>query len=142
MKNSKTLFLIIGLLCVTVLLAVAYGLSAGSVAEGFISVTEKGEERLLSAGDLALHRVEGIQKNGKGEEKPVSGSGTELSALTDKPFTVATVTAEDGYAAHFGPDETDGAILLVSENGSFSLVVFSDTDSKRSVRNVKTVEFE
>ena len=142
MKNRKVLFLIVGLLCITAVLAVVYGLSAGSVAEGFISVTEKGEERLLSASDLPLHTVEGIQKDGKGQERRISGSGIELSALTAQSFSSVTVRAEDGYSAHFDADETKRAFLLASEDGSFSLAIFSDADSKRSVRNVKYVEFE
>ena len=142
MKNKYVLFLIIALLFVTVVLAVIYAFSSESIEEGCLSVSQNGAERTIPANELPLHKVEGIQKNAKGEEKRISASGIELSALADQPFVSARVTADDGYSAAFNAEETDAAFLLYSEEGRFSLVVFSDADSKRSVKNVKYVEFE
>lgn len=97
---------------------------------------------------ITVGSVTGELVTGKGEHKSVDAKGIELSMLLaeyniDPAQTgSATVTAADSYSAIINAAEImePGKVFLILQDGSLRLVVFGDTDSKRSVRDVMKIE--
>lgn len=138
---KKTYVLILVLVFSTIIFASLYSLTNDKVEDGIIIININDVERTVRVCDLPLHPVEGLRKNGKGDEVKISASGIVLSALTDQPYSSINVTSLDGFSAQIAATEAGGAYLLLADDGTLRLTVFSDHDSKRSVKNVLRVDF-
>ena len=87
--------------------------------------------------------------NGKGEKSYIDTQGVPLADVIKgagfDPNNAAAVrvTADDEFSVELSGDELneEGKAYLVGENdGSVRLVVFGDSNAKRNVRNVVSVE--
>ena len=94
-------------------------------------------------------QVTGTRMNGKGEEQIVDGPGIALKDLLSgqkiQNCTKVVVVSDDSYNAELTAEEVaDGskAFLIVEEENELRLVVFGDTNSKRSVSNVVQIVVE
>ena len=140
MKKNKRVFLIVLCLALlTAVLAVVYLTARVPDVSG--SVLINGEPVSLSL--FTYRAVTGTVVNGKGEEKQIDAQGISLAEAVGTDFETATVTASDAYSATVEKDEAESAYLLLSDDGSsLRLVVFGDGNSKRSVKNVVSIDVQ
>ena len=151
MKTSKTMkILIIALLLVTVIAAGAYLALRAQIPEDAIALEYGSTTYIVDLQGIKMTEIHGERVNGKGEIKPVDGMGFHLQDLVawtlGKDFTcdTVTITASDGVSATVTADELneEGKVVLLwnEEDGRLQLIVFGDSDSKRSVKQVERIE--
>lgn len=151
MKTSKTMkILIIALLLVTVIAAGAYLALRAQIPEDAIALEYGSTTYIVDLQGIKMTEIHGERMNGKGEIKPVDGMGFHLQDLVawtlGKDFTcdTVTITASDGVSAEITADELneEGKVVLLwnEEDGRLQLIVFGDSDSKRSVKQVERIE--
>ena len=142
MKNRKLIILTFVLLILAAAFAVLHLSSRETVAENSVQLSADGKIHEISLSDLSLTAISGVRVNGKGEQIPVDGMGISLTDLLKKynvsAYSKVTVVSDDSYSAEVSADEAENANFLV-EDGQLRLVVFGDSDSKRSVSNVKQI---
>lgn len=144
-KKTKTILLV--LLAVTALVAGIYLATRAQVPENTLAVEYGGKTHYADLQGLRLTEIHGERVNGKGETKPVDGMGFSLYDLLawtlGEDFTCETVTATaaDGFSAEVSAaelqEDNKAVLLLDEENGSLQLIVFGDSDSKRSVKDIE-----
>ena len=148
MKTSKTIKIAAAvLLLITIAAAAVYLLGRASIPEDAVVVEYGNATYIVDLEGIRLEEIHGERVNGKGEVKPVDGMGTTLRNLLawtlGKDFSCETVTvmASDGVSATVTADELaeEGkvALLLNEEDGRLQLIVFGDSDSKRSIKQVE-----
>ena len=148
MKTSKTIKIALAvLLLVTIAAAAVYLLGRAKVPENCIAVDYNGKTYYADLQGMVLTEIHGERVNGKGEVKPVDGMGFTLHTLLTftlgKDFTCETVTATaaDGFSAEVSMEELQednkAVLLLDEESGTMQLIVFGDSDSKRSVKEIE-----
>ncbi|MCR5631974.1 MAG: hypothetical protein K6F60_00635, partial [Eubacterium sp.] len=99
-----------------------------------------GEEKVVDIDKLDLVSFSGTAVNGKGEQKDIEAEGIRLEDVIDSSdYSEVTVTSDDAYSADVKKEEMGEAWLEIEE-GSARLYVFSDTNSKRNVKNVVRIE--
>lgn len=117
--------------------------------DGALLVSCGGEKKYVDLNSLDTVSVRGSVVNGKGEKSDVNTQGVPLADVIENagfdPNGAVTVkvTADDEFSAELSGDELNeyGKAYLVSEDdGSMRLVVFGDSNAKRNVRNVVSVE--
>ena len=151
MKTSKTMkILMLALLLVTVIVAGAYLALRAQVPEDAIVLEYGSTTYIVDLQGIKMTEIHGERMNGKGEVKPVDGMGFHLQDLVawtlGKDFTcdTVTITASDGVSAEITADELneEGKVVLLwnEEDGRLQLIVFGDSDSKRSVKQVERIE--
>lgn len=146
-KKSKKLYLLAAVLLLAVaVFAVIYSNSLESVEEQSILLQIGDKKETIPFSDLTVETVQGSRKNGKGEEIPVNGMGISLANLLKDRMEGAesyevTVSSDDSYHAQVASDEVESAYLLQEEE-ELRLVVFGDSNSKRSVSGVKIITVE
>ena len=148
MKNKKMLTLVAILAIVAVAAAVIHLTTATKESDGDVIMTYGGKEIGITLADLELTDVNGVRVNGKGEEIEVNGKGISVKDLLHEygvaDFTKISVVSEDSYAAEIENAEVqeEGKAYILVEEGEARLVVFGDTNSKRSVSDVKQIVVE
>ena len=151
MKTSKTMkILMLALLLVTIIVAGAYLALRAQVPEDAIVLEYGSTTYIVDLQGIKMTEIHGERMNGKGEIKPVDGMGFHLQDLVawtlGKDFTcdTVTITASDGVSAEITADELneEGKVVLLwnEEDGRLQLIVFGDSDSKRSVKQVERIE--
>ena len=148
--SGKTRALLLVLLVLTVLAAGIHLATRTQVPENTLAVEYGGKTHYADLQGLRLTEIHGERVNGKGETKPVDGMGFSLCDLLvwtlgeDFACETVTVAASDGFSAEVTVDElfeeNKAVLLLDEETGSLQLIVFGDSDSKRSVKNVERIE--
>ena len=149
MKTRKALIFVIGLLLLTAVAAGAHLLTRDQVTEGTVQLTYGDKTYELEIGELDYKEVTGTRMNGKGEEIPVEASGILLKDVLELKsivgYSKVKVVSDDSYSAELTAEEVKNdtkAYLLHEEEGELRLVVFGDTNSKRSVSNVVQIVVE
>ncbi len=151
MKKSTKIIMaaIAALIALTAVLAVIHSAAQTEVPDGALLVSCGGEKKYVDLASLDTVSVQGSVVNGKGEKSDVNTQGVPLADVIENagfdPNGAVTVkvTADDEFSAELSGDELneDGKAYLVGENdGSMRLVVFGDSNAKRNVRNVVSVE--
>ena len=142
MKNRKLMMIALVLVAVLAVFAVLHLGGREQVAAQTVQLTAQGRIHEISLSDLSLEPVSGIRINGKGEQIPVEGEGISLPKLLEQYKVEAdssiTVVSDDSYSAVVAAGEAENAHFLLEE-GELRLIVFGDSDSKRSVSNVKKI---
>lgn len=143
MKNRKfTLILIALLLAVTAVVAAVYLTNRPAAAEGALRVEYGGRTAELSLERLEPVPVRGVLVNGRGEEKAIETQGVPLSQVLREAgvseYAEVTVTADDAYSAVVTSEEINAPdrVYLIQEEDGPRLIVFGDSDGKRSVSGV------
>ena len=148
MKTRKTIRFIGILATLTVIAAVLHLTTRENVPEHSVKVTTSEKETMLDIMSLEYDTVTGIRVNGKGEELPVEGKGISVAQLLEQmdiaEYTTVTVIADDSYSAEITKEEIleEDKVFLLLEEETLRLIVFGDTNSKRSVSNVVQIVVE
>lgn len=149
-KSTKIIMVAIAaLIALTAVFAIIHSAARTEVPDGALLVSCGGEKKYVDLASLDTVSVRGSVVNGKGEKSDVNTQGVPLADVIENagfdPNGAVTVkvTADDEFSAELSGDELneDGKAYLVGENdGSMRLVVFGDSNAKRNVRNVVSVE--
>ena len=149
MKTNKVKILVIALVILTMIAALLHLNTREAVAEGTLLISAGGETITVDISKFDYEQVTGTRVNGKGEEHTVDAPGISLKNVLAREniqdYTKVTVMADDSYSAEITAEEVeDGskAFLIVEEENELRLVVFGDTNSKRSVSNVAQIVVE
>jgi len=149
MKTSKIKVFTIALIMITIFAALLHLNTRKVVAVGTIQLSVGGKTVTVDISKLDYVQVTGTRMNGKGEEQIVDGPGIALKDLLSgqkiQNCTKVVVVSDDSYNAELTAEEVaDGskAFLIVEEENELRLVVFGDTNSKRSVSNVVQIVVE
>lgn len=117
--------------------------------DGALLVSCGGENKYVDLNSLETVPVQGGIVNGKGEKSDIDTQGVPLADVIESAgfdpngAAAVKVTADDEFSAELSGDELneEGKAYLVGENdGSMRLVVFGDSNAKRNVRNVVSVD--
>lgn len=149
-KSSKIIIAVIAaLIALTAVLAIVHSATRTEVSDGALLVNCGGEKKYVDLKSLDTVPVQGSVVNGKGEKSDIDTQGVPLADVIKNagfdPSGAAAVkvTADDEFSAELSGDELNeaGKVYLISEDdGSMRLVVFEDSNAKRNVRNVVSVE--
>ena len=150
MRWKRIIPLILLILAAAVaLLAILRLTSDGTVEQGQVEIIRKDQRSFSGESDIARIPVKGELVNGKGERVRINAKGSLLTDVLSSagidPAEVAVlrITSQDAYSAEISGEELReaGKVYLISEgDGTFTLVVFGDSDSKRKVKNVARIE--
>lgn len=149
MKTNKVKILVIALVILTIIAALLHLNTRKVVAEGTLLISAGGETITVDISKFEYEQVTGTRVNGKGEEHTVDAPGISLKNVLAREniqdYTKVTVMADDSYSAEILKEEIeDGSkvFLIVEEEKKLRLVVFGDTNSKRSVSDVAQIVVE
>ena len=142
-KISPTQAIICAIVVITAAVAAFYLTTRTAVSEGTLRIEYGSQVQELPLDRLEWISVQGIVRNGKGEENDVDAQGIlfadVLKAANVGEFSTVTVTADDEYSAEVTSEETadPGKVYLIKqEGGGVQLIVFCDENSKRNVSDV------
>ncbi len=149
-KNSKIVIAVIAvLIALTAALAIVHSATRTEVPDGALLVSCGGGNKYVDLNSLETVSVRGSVVNGKGEKSDIDTQGVPLADVIESAgfdpngAAAVRVTADDEFSAELSGDELneEGKAYLVGENdGSMRLVVFGDSNAKRNVRNVVSVD--
>lgn len=149
-KGSKIIIAVIAaLIALTAVLVIVHSVTRTEVPDGALLVSCGGEKKYVDLNSLDTVHVQGGVVNGKGEKSDIDTQGVPLADVIKNagfdPSGAAAVkvTADDEFSAELSGDELNeaGKVYIISEDdGSMRLVVFGDSNAKRNVRNVVSVE--
>ena len=117
--------------------------------DGALLVSCGGENKYVDLNLLDTVPVQGSIVNGKGEKSDIDTQGVPLedviknAGFDPSGAAAVKVTADDEFSAELSGDElneADKAYLVGEDDGSMRLVVFGDSNAKRNVRNVVSVD--
>ncbi len=146
--NKKTKWIIGILFAAVALLAAVYLMTREHIPEGALAIRKGEKTAYVSLDKKELQQVNGTLINGKGEEKQVNAMGVPLKTVLKNakalPEKSVTVTADDAFSAEVAAEELEEnkAFLIAEEDGSVTLVVFGDSNSKRNVRKVVSIDVQ
>lgn len=142
-KAEPVKIMIIVLVLLTAIVAVFYLTTRPTVPENTLRIETGSQVIELPLERLEFSPVRGMVVNGKGEERTVDAQGVLLSEILREAgieeFSEVTVTAEDAYNASVTAEEAaapDRVYLIRQDEGGLRLIVFGDSNSKRSVSDV------
>ena len=147
MKEAKSAKIaIIALVLLTVIVAIVYLSTRPNTPEGTLRIENGSQVIELPLERLKFLPVRGTTVNGKGEERTIDAQGVLLSEVLweagIEEFSEATVTAGDAYNATVTAEEIaapDRVYLIQQDEGGLRLIVFGDSNSKRSVSDVASL---
>lgn len=147
MKSRKVIIFVAILLICTVLAAFLHLTSREEIPENALKITANEKDIYVDIDKLSYTQVTGVRVNGKGEEIPVDEQGISLKDILTQEniadYEKVTVISDDSYTAEVTIDEVneEGKVYLVTDEG-LRLLVFGDSNSKRSVSNVVQIVIE
>lgn len=152
MKQKRIILVIIIILAAAAaVLAILHLTQSKPVEQGQVEIIRQNQKWLLNAADIAKVSVKGELVNGKGETINIDAKGIALAdmltsiGINPTKVTVLKITSQDEYSAEISGDELleDGKVYLTSDgDGTFTLVVFGDSNSKRKVKEVARIEVD
>lgn len=145
-KAEPVRIAVVALVLLTAVVAVFYLTTRPVVPEGTLRIENGGRVIELPLERLELIPVRGTVINGRGEERTVDAQGVLLSEVLREAgiseFAEVTVTAGDAYHAAVTAEEIaepDRVYLIQQDGGGLRLIVFGDSNSKRSVSDVASL---
>ena len=145
--KKKTLIIAIAVLVVAA--AVLAAIVAGNMPEKSpceVVISHKGEQTKTDLNSLKLVQVKGTITMASGKTKDIDSKGIEIKdLLAGKEYTEVAVNAEDNYSAVLVKEDIDkagNAYIILGEENKPRLVVMSDTNAKRDVKNVMILELK
>ena len=149
MKKHRVKIFALIMVVFTIIAAAFYFEVREEVMEGALRVTNGTNTVMLNPSKFERTQVSGVRVNGKGEEIPVNGVGTALKDILAlakiADYESVKVISDDSYSAVISAEEVNDvtkAFLLFDEENELRLVVFGDTNSKRSVSDVVEIVVE
>ena len=148
-KAEPVKIAVIVLILLTAIVAIIYLTTRPAAPEGALRIENGGQTIELPLERLAFVPVHGTTVNGKGEERTVDAQGVLLSEVLREAgiseFAEVTVTADDAYNAVVTAEEIaqpDRVYLIQQDEGGLRLIVFGDSNSKRSVSDVVSLSVQ
>lgn len=145
-KAEPVKIAIIVLVLITAVVAIFYLTTRQTAPEGTLRIESGGQVIELPLERLEFVPVHGTTVNGRGEERIIDAQGVLLSMVLQEAgitgFAEVTVTADDAYNAVVTAEEiaeSDRVYLIQQDEGGFRLIVFGDSNSKRSVSDVASL---
>lgn len=149
MKKHKVKIFAAVLVVLTIAAAMLHLNLRDAAAEGSLQMIVRDQSISLDISKFDYQQVSGIRMNGKGEEIPVEGLGVAIKDVLAQAkvneYELVRVISDDSYSAEISAEEvadSTKAFLLLDEENELRLVVFGDTNSKRSVSNVVQIVVE
>lgn len=140
---------IIVLILITAIVAIFYLTTRPAAPEGTLRIEDGGQVMELPLERLKFISVRGTVVNGKGEERTIDAQGVLLSEVLREAgiseFAEVTATADDAYNAVVTAEEIaepDRVYLIQQDEGGLRLIVFGDSNSKRSVSDVASLSVQ
>ena len=152
MKQKRIILVIIIILAAAAaVLAILHLTHSKPVEQGQIEVIRQNQKWLLNAADIAKVSVKGELVNGKGETINIDAKGIALAdalssaGIDPTEAAVVRITAQDEFSAEVSGEELlepEKVYLICEDDGTFTLVVFGDSNSKRKVKEVTRIEVD
>ena len=148
MRKHKAIVFVLALAVLTGMAAWLHLSSREEVAEGTLKMTFADHVYAVDISKLRYEPVSGVRVNGKGEFLPVEGQGISLKDLLESEkidsYSKVTVISDDSYHAELTAEEVaeEGRAYLMLQDEELRLIVFGDSNSKRSVSNVVQIVIE
>ena len=147
MKRAEPVkMMIVALVLVTAVVAAVYLTTRPAAAEGALRIEAGGRVIELPMDRLKFVPVQGTVVNGRGEERNIDAQGVLLDQVLREAgvseFAEVTVAADDAYSAVVTAEEiaAPDRVYLIRQDGSgLRLIVFGDSNSKRSVSGVASL---
>ena len=137
------------LVLITATVAIFYLTTRPTTSEGTLRIESGGQMIELPLERLTVASVHGTTVNGKGEVRTIDAQGILLDQILREAgiseFTEVTVTADDAYNAVVTAEEIaepDRVYLIQQDEGGLRLIVFGDSNSKRSVSDVASLSVQ
>ena len=146
--NRKTLLIILAVLVVlAAVLAVIVSKEQPQKTVSEVIIAQNGKQTKVDLGRLELSDVKATVTRANGKALEIDSKGLELRKLLEEysGYTTVTVLAEDNYTAEIKADELQtekNVYLMIGEENRPRLVVLSDSNAKRDVKNVLTIELK
>ena len=146
--KKKTLLIILAVLVVlAAVLAVIISKNQPQKAVSEVIIVQNGKQAKVDLGKLDLTDVKATVTRANGKTLEIDAKGLEMRKLLEKysGYTTLTVSAEDNYTAEIKADELQtekNVYLIIGEENKPRLVVLSDSNAKRDVKNVLTIELK
>ena len=146
--KKKTLLIILAVLVVlAAVLAVIVSRNQPQKAVSEVIIVQNGKQAKVDLGKLDLTDVKATVTRANGKTLEIDAKGLEMRKLLEKysGYTTLTVLAEDNYTAEIKADELQtekNVYLIIGEENKPRLVVLSDSNAKRDVKNVLTIELK
>ena len=145
--NRRVLIIILTLIIIAIaVLAVVVGTSMPTKSPSEIIITEGGKQSRTDLEKLELTDVKGTITMASGKTKTIDAKGIELGKLLEgKSYEYILVSAEDNYSAKLSREEAEqpgNAYIILDKEKKPRLVVLSDTNAKRDVKNVLSIELK
>ena len=150
-QKSIILLIILTLGAAVAVMTILHFTSDRIVEQGRVEILRNGQKTFLGESDIARVPVKGELINGKGESVSIDAKGSLLAdvltsaGIDPAEAAVLKITSQDEYSAEISCKELleAGKVYLISDGeGSFTLVVFGDSNSKRKVKNVARIEVD
>lgn len=152
MKQKKIILLVILILAAFAALLVILRLTGDRIVEqGQVEIIRQEQKWYLGETDIAKVPVKGELVNGKGESVSIDAKGSKLAdvltsvGIDPAEVGIVKIYAQDEYSAEVSGEELleEGKVYLISgEDGTITLVVFGDSNSKRKVKEVARIEVD
>lgn len=148
---KKKIIAILAILAALLLVLTAVRLiTREQIPEGALAVHMGEKTSYITLDQLNSQQITGTLINGKGQEKQVDASGVPLKSVLEaakipaEQIHTVTLTADDAYSAEIKAEELEEnkVYLAREEDGSVTLVVFGDSNSKRQVHNVVSLDVQ
>ena len=145
--KKKTLFIVIAVLVViAAVLAIVVSNSMPKKEPCELIISENGTQTKIDLNSLKLVDVKGTITMASGKTKDIDSKGIEVrDLLAGKKYSTVAVNAEDNYSAELTAEDIEkpqNAYIILGEENRPRLVVMSDTNAKRDVKNVLTLELK
>jgi len=152
MKQKRIILVIIIILAAAAAVLAVLHLSKNKpVEQGQAEIIRQNQKWLLGAADIAKVSVKGELVNGKGESVRIDAKGIALAdalssaGIDPAEVAVLKITSQDEYSAEISGEELlepEKVYLICEDDGTFTLVVFGDSNSKRKVKEVARIEVD
>ena len=147
MKKKTLLIILAVLVALAAVLAVIISKNQPQKAVSEVIIVQNGKQAKVDLGKLDLTDVKATVTRANGKTLEIDAKGLEMRKLLEKysGYTTLTVSAEDNYTAEIKADELQtekNVYLIIGEENKPRLVVLSDSNAKRDVKNVLTIELK
>ena len=147
MKKKTLIIILAALVVIAAVLAIIVSKNQPSKSVSEVIIMQGGKETKVDLGKLQLTDVKATVTRANGKTIEIDSKGIELKDLLAEysGFTTITVNAEDNYSAELKADELQtekNVYLILGEENKPRLIVLSDSNAKRDVKNVLSIELK
>ena len=147
MKKKTLIIILAALVVIAAVLAIVVAKNQPSKSVSEVIIMQGGKDTKVDLGKLQLTDVKATVTRANGKTIEIDSKGIELKDLLAKysGFTTITVNAEDNYTAELSAGDIaadKNVYLILGEENKPRLIVLSDSNAKRDVKNVLSMELK